>query len=256
MPQSKKDKFQTKREEFISQKLVDKLDRLEAKFTRRLNSYFRNLTTKIANGNIDSVTKRDINKLNSIIEDMYKETGKAASKDLNKEIKSLTGEPSKVRVGAVGTDLRVFSDKLSKDMLQDFQAKIRTEINSLPTTGVDKADFKRAIRKSSKSYRGRLKTIARNETTRAVNDRRIEASKKSKFVQGVQFLAILDKNTTDICDARHGKILKLDSPELPAYTPPLHHNCRSILSPVSVLENPTFASTTELKAVPKPAFDD
>lgn len=49
----------------------------------------------------------------------------------------------------------------------------------------------------------------------------------------MQFLAILDDRTTDICRARNGKIMRLDSEELAANTPPLHYWCRSVLSPIT-----------------------
>jgi hypothetical protein len=53
------------------------------------------------------------------------------------------------------------------------------------------------------------------------------------FVEYVQFLAILDSRTTAICESRHGRMMRLDSPELAANTPPLHYQCRSLLSPVT-----------------------
>lgn len=80
----------------------------------------------------------------------------------------------------------------------------------------------------------RLEIIARTNSTTAFNQGRLETFRQAgDFVEHVQFLAILDSRTTDICESRNGKIFRLDDPALAANTPPLHYNCRSILSPVT-----------------------
>jgi len=94
----------------------------------------------------------------------------------------------------------------------------------------------------------RLEVIARTNATSAFNQGRLETFRQAgDFVQFVQFLAILDSRTTDICESRNGRLLRLDSPELAANTPPLHFQCRSILSPVT---------TYDLKDMEKPGWKD
>lgn len=42
--------------------------------------------------------------------------------------------------------------------------------------------------------------------------------------------------TTDICESLNGRLLRLDSQELAANTPPLHFQCRAVLSPVTAYD--------------------
>ncbi len=94
----------------------------------------------------------------------------------------------------------------------------------------------------------RLEVIARTNATSAFNQGRLETFRQAgDFVKFVQFLAILDSRTTDICESRNGRLLRLDSPELAANTPPLHFQCRSVFSPVT---------TYDLKEMEKPGWKD
>ncbi len=82
---------------------------------------------------------------------------------------------------------------------------------------------------------GRLQNIARTETSRAMNEGRIEGFQSPAlkgFITAVEFSAILDSRTSDICEDRDGLILAIDDPRLKSNTPPLHYQCRSILVPV------------------------
>ena len=71
----------------------------------------------------------------------------------------------------------------------------------------------------------RLETIARTEITRADTLGRLVSMKAHDDVIGVEFSAIMDDRTTEICSSRHGLIMRLDDPRLPENTPPLHVNC-------------------------------
>ena len=83
----------------------------------------------------------------------------------------------------------------------------------------------------------RLEVIARTNATIAFNQGRLETFRQQKdFVPYVQFLSILDSRTTDLCEARNGLLFAIDDPDLEQNTPPLHYNCRSILSPVDKYE--------------------
>lgn len=80
---------------------------------------------------------------------------------------------------------------------------------------------------------GRLRTIARTNSTTAYNQGRLEQfGEDPEFVPAVEYVAILDDRVTDECESRHGKIFFIGSDELADNTPPLHYNCRSILVPV------------------------
>ena len=57
-----------------------------------------------------------------------------------------------------------------------------------------------------------------------------------KQIQAFQYSAILDTRTTDICLSLDGKISKPNDRDLIGLRPPNHHNCRSILVPITINE--------------------
>lgn len=82
--------------------------------------------------------------------------------------------------------------------------------------------------------RARLENIARTEATAAYNQGRVYRFLQSKgFIQAVRFDAILDSRVTEICQHRNGLLFALDDPRLRQNTPPLHYQCRSVLTPIS-----------------------
>lgn len=79
----------------------------------------------------------------------------------------------------------------------------------------------------------RAENIARTEATTAYNQGRLQAFLQAPdLVAALQFMAVLDARTTDICQHRDGLVFKLDDPLLRENTPPCHFQCRSLLSPV------------------------
>jgi SPP1 gp7 family putative phage head morphogenesis protein len=81
----------------------------------------------------------------------------------------------------------------------------------------------------------RLETIIRTNTTNAFNQGRlIEARQNDDLVQGMEYSAIIDNRTTEICRHLDGKKYRLDDPDLNAISPPNHFNCRSILVPITI----------------------
>lgn len=82
--------------------------------------------------------------------------------------------------------------------------------------------------------KARLENIARTETTSALTQGRLNKFREpGSRVAGVQFVAILDARTTEMCRSRDGLMLRLNDPRLALNTPPLHYQCRSTLVPVS-----------------------
>jgi SPP1 gp7 family putative phage head morphogenesis protein len=114
------------------------------------------------------------------------------------------------------------------------------------------------IRKASNVFANRhIKVVARMESVTVANQQRLEACRKSKIIKGVQFMAVVDKRTTQICRARHNHILPLESSYLAQYTPPCHFNCRSLLSPVTIYETDLeYTSISTLSSVPAPFSDN
>lgn len=110
-------------------------------------------------------------------------------------------------------------------------------VNEIIVQGLDEGLSNRDIMKRLQQVfpdfsRARMENIARTETASAYNAGRLAVLGQSRFVVAVQFTAILDDRTSDICRARDGKIMLLSDPRLAANTPPLHFQCRSTIVPV------------------------
>ena len=81
----------------------------------------------------------------------------------------------------------------------------------------------------------RIETTVRTSTFEAINEARFSYfTDKSLdgFVKALQYTAILDSRTTDICTDMDGRTYPLNSDEWSKYRPPNHFNCRSLLIPL------------------------
>lgn len=95
------------------------------------------------------------------------------------------------------------------------------------------------------------KTTFRTILNETFNDGRIEAMKDESLgvqVVGVQFSAILDNVTTEICRACDQKYMKLRNPNFVA--PPFHFNCRTVV--IEVLADEDDGSIDWIKKLPVP----
>jgi SPP1 gp7 family putative phage head morphogenesis protein len=84
-----------------------------------------------------------------------------------------------------------------------------------------------------------LNTLARTNVFEAMNEARyaeFASPELGDFVQALQFSAILDDRTTDICREMDGHVHRADSQVWDRYRPPLHFNCRSVLFAVTAID--------------------
>ena len=106
----------------------------------------------------------------------------------------------------------------------------------------------KALRESSEELanmaRQRIEAIARTEVTRADSMGRLISMKANDDVIGVEFSAVMDDRTTEMCTERNGLIMRLDDPRLPENTPPLHVQCRSLLLSLTVYDFPDGVLTS------------
>jgi uncharacterized protein with gpF-like domain len=56
------------------------------------------------------------------------------------------------------------------------------------------------------------------------------------FVEAIEYSAILDDRTTDLCKHLDMRIYESDDPIWDEYRPPNHFNCRSLLIPVTIID--------------------
>jgi SPP1 gp7 family putative phage head morphogenesis protein len=154
--------------------------------------------------------------------------------DRMKAEKFLASRSMKI-AGVLDTDIlaavqRVLESSIKYDKtLKDTLAAIEedTELLSvLPT--VDAAG--RAV-----NVPARLENISRTNTSDAVNQARMSLfgdPELKGFVVAYEYSAILDDRTTEVCEKLHGKIQK----DWGTMVPPNHYQCRSLLVPVTEID--------------------
>lgn len=138
--------------------------------------------------------------------------------------------------------LKDYVPKLAGVLSEDVTSKVSSVIRESMLTGSTLQERMKALRESSEVLQrmtdARIESIARTEITRADTMGRLISMKSNDDVIGVEFSAIMDDRTTEICSERHGLFMRLDDPRLPENTPPLHVRCRSMLLPCTVYDFP------------------
>lgn len=84
-----------------------------------------------------------------------------------------------------------------------------------------------------------LDTLARTNLFEAMNEARYAEFTDPElggFVVALEYSAILDDRTTEICQALNGKTWSEDSDVWDQFRPPNHYNCRSVLIPVTQID--------------------
>lgn len=135
-----------------------------------------------------------------------------------------------------------YTPKLAGVLERDILEKVRQTVRDSMLAGTTLKQRMEALREAEPRIRAlgkhRAEMIARTEVTRADSMGRLIDMKSNPDVLGVEFSAVLDDRTTDICQSRHGLVMRMDDPRLPYNTPPMHVNCRSLLLSATVYEHP------------------
>lgn len=135
-----------------------------------------------------------------------------------------------------------YTPKLAGVLEKDILEKVRGVVRESLFTGSTLKQRMEALREADPKIRAmgkhRVEAIARTEVTRADNMGRLIDMKSNPDVLGVEFSAVLDDRTTDMCRERHGLVMRMDDPRLPYNTPPIHVRCRSLLLAATVYEHP------------------
>ena len=82
----------------------------------------------------------------------------------------------------------------------------------------------------------RLATLVRTTNSEAFNEARdafFKSPENKGFVLAYEYSAILDDRTTEICKALDGRIRR----DFANYAPPNHFNCRSLLIPITAIDD-------------------
>ena len=108
---------------------------------------------------------------------------------------------------------------------------------SMVATGRSTDDIIEAIGESIGLHR--IRTMVRTGIFEALNEARYSIFTDPEldgFVEALEYSAILDSRTTKICTHLNDRVYPIDSPVWNKYRPPNHFNCRSVLIPVTIID--------------------
>jgi len=140
----------------------------------------------------------------------------------------------------------------------NLELRILEDTKQIVQEGLDKGlrgrDVAQNLRDSllgAKYTDAQLMTVVRTNSEAIVNQGKKGFARANKdFVKGMEFVAIVDERTTDICLELNGKQFAIDDPNLDQYTPPLHMDCRSVLDYITE-GNPEFDPEGITQEVPE-----
>jgi SPP1 gp7 family putative phage head morphogenesis protein len=105
--------------------------------------------------------------------------------------------------------------------------------------GETAADFEQVVNRLGLSTGQRSfywETVYRNNAISAYNSGRWDEINGIEEVEMVEYIAILDSRTTNICRRLRGTVLPKDDSQWSSITPPNHHNCRSTIRAIFSFE--------------------
>ena len=81
-----------------------------------------------------------------------------------------------------------------------------------------------------------LNTIVQTNYTNFYNLARKQIANENKYIEMMQYSAIMDDRTTEICQELDGKTYKFDDPIWDSILPPNHFNCRSMINYITEID--------------------
>lgn len=118
-----------------------------------------------------------------------------------------------------------------------------------------KAALGAAVDPELKNPQARIDTMLRTNGFEAVNEARYSYFTDPQldgFVEALEYSAILDSRTTQICQHLDGHVHATNAAEWESYRPPNHYNCRSLLIPVTQIDN--WSESDEPTVEPQKGF--
>lgn len=194
--------------------------------------------------------------INKALRKSLLETTKAAEADARQELpKAMKTNPRLVAVGMDKDQVDKILSSLAMRATNDLTRAVENAVRQELINGIryDKTlkDIMQAIEENTDivaclpvldsagrvvNIPARLETIARTNTAAAINESRqslFSDPDLNGFVVAYEYSAILDDRVSDICESLDGRIQK----DWGAYTPPNHFNCRSVLIPVTEVDD-------------------
>lgn len=124
-----------------------------------------------------------------------------------------------------------WSGSMFSDNIWDNRTKLVKELRRTITQGLIKGESfdKMALRldgEMDKGYRSALRLV-RTETSHVIGQSTYDGYKASRTVKRYEYVAVLDKKTSSVCQDLDGKKIDLEDREVGVNANPMHPNCRS-----------------------------
>jgi SPP1 gp7 family putative phage head morphogenesis protein len=134
-----------------------------------------------------------------------------------------------------------------KDSIKELAFEAKAVVLNGQTAGWTQEQIAAEVSRVYDTYtNSQLQTVVRTITNDINNAARLELYKNNEdFVTGVRFDAVLDDRTTEVCETHDGMEIALNNPDLEAFRPPLHFNCRSQYTPITIMDGP-FVETYKI----------
>lgn len=225
----------------IEQRFIEKIDEAVRQGVQGIKTEIRSSDLKanpdqVADIALPASAKR---KLNDYMRAALKMAWDLGGEHAAREIRRAKGAFDR---GPLSENADQFLDSRSLTFAEDVSGNIRKKIATILYNGI-KGDWTvedmvgRIDDLIDSESIPQLTTAVRTLTFEAINEARYDYFSQpalDNYVQALEFSAIIDGKTTDVCMSMDGHIHPIDSDVWASYTPPLHFNCRSLLVPVTM----------------------
>jgi SPP1 gp7 family putative phage head morphogenesis protein len=193
---------------------------------------------------VEPAERVDFQAAPKVLADVFKLPPEEAVKYLESLGYKISGDATKT-LELIRQRVFTITKVLSAEVLNDVKGMLETAMKDGETFDEFRKKFDEKLQKrgwKSKQAEGqarkltpsRLKVVFRNNLQTAYNNGRVEQMKRTTSSRPLwQYLAVVDRSTTDVCRDLHGKVFWADDPIWNRITPPNHHNCRATIRSMS-----------------------
>lgn len=257
--------------------------RINSAIVARLMTVIEEYNLGTAEGNPADIQKvqymaSEMSQLNAAVNKGLKDAWAIGDAHGRREINK-TGKTFAVNDLALQDMAAAYLKQKAHTLAGDISAATKKTINGILMEGVKvskaAAETKRAIYKAlesdgmlteeavvealgvstAKAASARINTAIRTTSFEAINEARYSLFSDPElngFVEALEYSAILDDRTTDICSQLDGQTYGIDDEVWSTFRPPNHFNCRSILIPV--VQGDTWAQSDSPDSNPQKGF--
>lgn len=177
---------------------------------------------------------KEVDRLHDYLVDLYGDTyyEMADSMGFGRTMLSFDKEGAELLINKKWTQQKDYSDRIweNKSNLISYLT------NDFKTSIIRGDSFNRVVKQMSDRFVNRskadIKRIVRTEGTRINNEAMMKTFDDSKLYDEYEYVAVIDRKTSDVCKDLDGEIFKLKDREVGINFPPMHVNCRSSFSVV------------------------